>query len=472
MRNKSILLFVWIFLLAFSLTQNSYAQQKYPLGMNFDDASYQQVNKKATLITRDYQVLPKAASLKNFCPIPKNQGQYGTCVGWSTAYAARTILEAKQNNWTDKTTITSNAFAAGFIYKQIKDANDASCRYGSFIDDALSTMMEKGAAKYSLFSESCPDEIPSNVFQAASGYKIQDFARLFEQDDNKSSKIQTTKKALANGNPVVIGMKCPDSFQNASGYWQPSQDEDPSYQYGGHAMCVIGYDNDMYGGAFEIQNSWGTDWGNEGYIWIRYDDFADFVKYGYEVIAINKGSNVAAVDLSGEIKFVNANGSEMNATLQTNQQGVGYYAMTQAYSSGTRFRLYISNNQPAYVYAIGSDLTTKIFNIFPHKAGISAALNYSSNSVAIPDEDHYVQMDNTIGTDYLCVLYSKEPLNIDQIKQLISQQTGSFAEKITKALSTKLVSSDKASFEQGGVRFQAASGDKSVIAVIVETKHI
>jgi C1A family cysteine protease len=48
-------------------------------------------------------------------------------------------------------------------------------------------------------------------------------------------------------------------------------------------MCVIGYDDDMYGGAFEIQNSWGTGWGNDGYIWISYGTFAAFVNQAYEI---------------------------------------------------------------------------------------------------------------------------------------------------------------------------------------------
>ena len=33
------------------------------------------------------------------------------------------------------------------------------------------------------------------------------------------------------------------------------------------------YDNYKYGGAFLIQNSYGKDWGNNGRIWIRYDDY-------------------------------------------------------------------------------------------------------------------------------------------------------------------------------------------------------
>jgi hypothetical protein len=440
--------------------------QTYSLGMNFDDEAYKKVEKKAQLLTRDYTILPKSFSLKQYSPTPGNQGQTGTCVGWSSTYAGRTILEAKANGWTDKTVIGQNIFSPGYVYKLI--STDPSCQNGTYINDAMETLQEKGAPKLKDLPTTCVSSIPANVHSLAAAYKIKGFARLFENDASNAQIIQSTKKSIANGNPVIIGMKCADSFFDAKGAWQPT--EDPNLNYGGHAMCVIGYDDTKFGGAFEIQNSWGTTWGNEGYIWIPYNTYADFTKYGYEMIAFPKTAPKVA-DLSGEIKYVLSSGEEMKANYTTNVGGLGYYKMQEAYSSGTRFRLYISNNQPAFVYAIGSDLTEKIFNIFPHQAGISAALNYESNNVAIPDEEHFIRMDNTIGTDYLCVLYSKEPLDIENIKTQINQQQGTFAEKVSKVLKSKLVNTANAKYNSNNIKFSAESAGKSLMAVVVEIEH-
>ena len=52
----------------------------------------------------------------------------------------------------------------------------------------------------------------------------------------------------------------------------------------GHAMVIIGYDDNMYGGAFEILNSWGEEWGDNGYIWIRE---SDLIKYSLAYWAIH-----------------------------------------------------------------------------------------------------------------------------------------------------------------------------------------
>ena len=38
-------------------------------------------------------------------------------------------------------------------------------------------------------------------------------------------------------------------------------------------MCIVGYDDYKYGGAFEILNSYSAQFGDEGYVWISYDDF-------------------------------------------------------------------------------------------------------------------------------------------------------------------------------------------------------
>ena len=49
---------------------------------------------------------------------------------------------------------------------------------------------------------------------------------------------------------------------------------DGSPKKGGHALLICGYADSI--NAFLVLNSWGTKWGNQGYIWIDYD-FLDTV---------------------------------------------------------------------------------------------------------------------------------------------------------------------------------------------------
>ena len=228
--------------------------QELGTGLNFNDDKYEAVLKKAVLTRSLYSEIPKSYSLKKYAPHPKSQGQFGTCVGWSAAYAGMTILESVQKNRTDKTTITNNTFSPGFIYKQIKTSTDTYCQLGSSISDALDIMKTKGVCKYTDMNEAnCPSYISPTILTKASKYKIKDYAKIFGMFDSKDFKVNAVKKSLSQNNPVIIGMNTPKSFYKALGSWDPT--ESSSMTYGGHAMCVIGYDDNKYGGSFEIMNS-------------------------------------------------------------------------------------------------------------------------------------------------------------------------------------------------------------------------
>jgi Papain family cysteine protease/Domain of unknown function (DUF4384) len=457
---RSLILFALV-----SFAPFAWAQNKLGMGLIFNKERYEQTPMKAPLMRGDYMGMPATASLKKYCPVPQNQGEYGTCVGWSSSYAARTIMEARQNQWTDPNQISKQAFAPGFLYKLVKDPSDVDCMQGLVIEDALDEMKRSGVPKYTTFSESCTERIPNVAYTEAKKYILKDYARVFGDYDSYDTKVQAVKKSIYEGKPVVIGMLCAPSFGEAKNCWQPS--EQASYNFGGHAMCIIGYDDNRCGGAFEIMNSWGTDWGNKGFIWIPYRVFDDFVKYAYEVIDFPKAAPKTA-DLSGKIRIELLDGGDMTAVMANNS---GIYKTTKPYYSGTKFRILISNNEPAYVYAFGSDLSKKSYSIFPHKVGISPALTYKQNNVAIPSEDHHVKMDEKVGKDYLCVIYSRDAIDIQKVMRSMESQAGDFATRLKAVLGDRLVSPENIQFTAGQMNFSAVSNGKSAVALMLEIEH-
>jgi hypothetical protein len=291
-------------------------------------------------------------------------------------------------------------------------------------------------------------------------------------------------------------------------------------------MCVIGYDDTKYGGAVEIMNSWGTDWGNKGFVWVRYSDFAKATKYAFELIDNIAPKPVVVVppapkpnptptptpkptpkpvpvndkiDFAGDIRFVMADGAEMKANIQevrglflpeedkpepknnpnnfkpdpnlTTGKFIAY-RMQRAYSEGTKFQVYLRNNEPAYVYAIAMDGTNKAVTLFPHKKGISPALNYKNNEVALPSEKQFIQMDNVRGTDIFCLLYSKKPLDIENINRKLEQETGTFFQRLYKIMKNDLVPRDALRYYNQKMRFEIKSnGSGSVVPLVVEIPH-
>lgn len=468
-----IRIIITILLVALPLLSYSQDDTEFMTGLLPDDGTYNTLPQKARLITRDYTVLPSAHSLKKYAPTARSQSRFGTCTSWATVYAARTIAEAVRNGWTNKDVITRESFSPLYVYAQIKHTDDYECRRGSHIFNALKVLKEQGVVKNQDFDNLCanPEEITYTLRQKAGQYKIDDYFTLFKLDRiSGEEKVARVKKAIAEDCPVMIAMWLPKSFHSAGGDWS-GIDVNPD-DHGYHAMCVVGYDdNHVGGGAFEIMNSWGQNWGNQGFTWVKYSDFGKYVDQAYEMFVAKKhdGNHSAGGNsLGGEIVLRLSNGEEMKASYNPS---TGTYRLKESYISGTRYRAYISNNEPAYVYVIGSDLTNTPTTVFPPAPTISPALTYKSNCIAIPDERYFIEMDGNTGTDCMIILYSSEPLDTEAIKRKIKAAPGTFSQKVSTALGNKMVSPAGARYNPSKIAFSAQSPTATVVPVIIEIPH-
>jgi hypothetical protein len=447
--------------------------QTYSTGAILDEAIYSGLPQKATQVTRSYTFLPPSASIKPYAPLPGDQGQYGTCVGWSTTYAARTILESLALDRSDRRSTTGEVFSPIFTYKNI--STDPSGQKGTFISDALNFMQKQGAVKRASREVQLDfKDINLEMYTASRRYPIAGYTTLYPYSQGNtadiSERVRKIKKSLAERKPVIIGMNCPNSFFKTKGVWQP--EESSAASYGGHAMCVVGYDDSQYGGAFEVQNSWGERWGNAGYIWIPYDVLGRFAFEAYELI-----ENMAAyetIEYAGSVAielFISKQG--MPVRFQN-----GYYQTTAAYTSGTRFRYLMGNTKPAYVYAFSADEATTTTNqIFPPEEGnISPVLDYKDNVVAIPGEYQgnvqWIRMDDTTGTDYLVVLFAKQELDLNAIRSRFAKAQGAFPDRVAQAVGSDFIPPQKANYELTDMKFSAKSTNpKAVFGLLLAITH-
>ena len=464
----------------------------YATGLVMDNEAYEKIPQKPTLLTRDYTSLPNSYSLRKYCPKVGSQGSYGTCTAWSSTYAARTIAEAVKWGWTDQEVITDEAFAPLYIYAQIKDKSDNTCRNGTRMDLALKLLKTKGAPKFKNFQVKCADYVPQWIMDEAEEYPIDDYFTLFNYHCTSfDEKVNKTKKALSQDRPVLINMQFPSSFFRAGDVWQGNVENAPIRLY--HAMCVVAYDDNKEGGAFQIMNSWGETWGNGGYTWVKYADYVKYVDWAFEIyvkkalypeLITQKEKEVIAEEpqievekkfdnidnhLSGRMYIQLSTGEKMDQRLVK-----GVWPMYKAkgkYISGTRYRVYLSNDAPAYVYIVGSDLENHVTKVFPPADNISPALVYSSNNMALPNENYYISMDNTQGKDYLCMLYAARELPINDIIKRIRFAQGSFAEKLVSALSEfGLAPAGDISYNKTDVSFSATTKG-IVVPMVVEIAH-
>lgn len=229
-----------------------------------------------------YTKMPLFVNLKKYTPYPQSQGETGACVGWATGYGALTTAIAASRRITDRQKITDNAFSAMFIYNQIKVGD---CKAGAKISDALEFLLKHGDCRSRIFDDSTTScsKVPSDEDKTnARKFKIKDYYTLFKLDDSPKVKKFKIKKSLSEGNPIVVGMNILKNFitlNKEDKYWKPSAGD--ATNAGGHAMVVVGYNDGRQ--AFEVMNSWGKNWGNEGFMWIKYKDFIKYCKYAYQL---------------------------------------------------------------------------------------------------------------------------------------------------------------------------------------------
>ncbi len=550
---KQILLFLSLFLY---LSLN--AQEK-GTGLIFDPPTLRGIPYKAKLTANSYGSMPASASLEKYCPTAGDQGRYGTCVAFAAGYHLRTILYAKTQSEPDpdgvveKVNPNAKIFSPTYIYEQIKDKGDNNCQGGSNPVNAFELMKTTGIATISKQPYSCGTSVNSDAQLEAVDFRISDYQILYLPDETDDDlKVNSVKKALSEGYPCMLGFIVAKSFYSAIGdVWrEESTDDGPTGQHGRHAMCVVGYDNNKYGGAFRVMNSWGTAWRDKGYVWIPYKDFAKYSLLAIQAYAPPKEFRpkptpsvyvpkprkkeendnpapvkpepkptpskpepvkpqpkptpnkptpvnpeppkpapikpVLKVSLSGEVEFVQNTGDKMpaNRVLTRNlvvaddddkkayKEDLVAYRMDNSYSSGTKFRFFITTNSDSYIYAFATDLSGKVNKIMPFDDNMSPRIGANSQ-VAFPSEKKVVKMDDNAGTDYMLILYSKEPLDAAQMLTKMNAAKGGLSQKIKAALGDKLILPSNVTYNTQKIGFDVKKGEYSgtVVPLMVELSH-
>lgn len=191
-----------------------------------------------------------------------DQGHTGSCVGWATAYGLRRWLHFKQTGM-------RRNFSVRFVWMGSKeydpfDMNVAFDLAGTRIRDAFKVMRKFGACRDTLWPFSASLPIPDReraIKLNAMQFRIGNYCNL--------SSNAARRAHLAKAGPFVVGVPV---YSNWPGSGQPGDAiiPDPGgVARGGHAVLVVGYDDDKK--LFRFQNSWGRNWGKRGYGFFTYD---------------------------------------------------------------------------------------------------------------------------------------------------------------------------------------------------------
>jgi len=218
----------------------------------------------------DSKDLPEVFSRRSEMTPVKDQGKRGTCTAFTVAGLAEWIEKKK----TGKDIDLSEQFL--FDVTKVLDELARFYSHGSTIRTAMKALQKKGICEEKFFKyepkarqDIYKTQVPSReAFKDAAKRKIEKYRSVVRV-------VTEIEKAVYNVGPLPGGVRLYRDFRHSrkTGILPPPKTSKDKFI--NHGILVVGYDRKRK--LIEVKNSWGEDYGDEGYSWIPYDYFPNHV---------------------------------------------------------------------------------------------------------------------------------------------------------------------------------------------------
>jgi C1A family cysteine protease len=232
-------------------------------------------SRQVTTSSAQYTALPYNYDNSRNYPTPRSQGAQGSCTAWAAAYALRSLQEWEEHGWDYS---EDHLYSPSFVYNLGNGGEDS----GMSIVAALKILENYGAATL--------DVMPYNP----NDYLTQpgDLAKNLAWENRIASwqavqGVNSIKNAILNFGGAIVGVPIYPEF-NVINADNPVYDDMSGIQESSHAICLVGWDNGIQ--AFKFINSWGTEWGIDGFGWISYE-IVNTANYAYYMVDVNGNLN-------------------------------------------------------------------------------------------------------------------------------------------------------------------------------------
>jgi len=215
--------------------------------------------------------LPPRADLRRYLPPIGDQGSQGSCTAWATAYNALSLAfnRAVEQRLGSIPKSGKVAFSPAYTFNLI---HQGRCEGGTSFPDAFNTIRDQGLVRTNdlpYTADSCTALPDPNIRKQARNKRLLTYTRIPADQPGSLDKI---RGAIHEGKPVAFGM-----YTGA----RPAETAFDAYRggvfnarmsrSGAHAMLLVGYDDADR--TFTVANSWGKDWGEQGFMRISHDSF-------------------------------------------------------------------------------------------------------------------------------------------------------------------------------------------------------
>ncbi len=247
------------------------------------------IRSKSKKLPKTVKAAPSAVDLREWCSPIEDQGSLGSC----TANAGVALLEYYQRRAFGRHLDGSRIF----LYKVTRNLLGWTGDQGAYLRSTMKALALFGVPPEDYCKYVIQDydiEPAAFCYAFALSYRAIQYYRLDPPGQETSKTLELLKQNLAAGLPSMFGFTVYSSIPPlGDGKGEipfPKRGENVE---GGHAIVAVGYDDKKKigkdTGAILIRNSWGTEWGVEGYGWLPYSyvqaglavDFWSLVEAGF-----------------------------------------------------------------------------------------------------------------------------------------------------------------------------------------------
>jgi hypothetical protein len=244
-------------------------------------------------------VLPAAVDWRNnegnwVTPV-KNQGECGSCGAFATVAAFETLIMLEAGN-PEPAADLSEQYIVSCGPAGTRDGYAYGGCIGNYSDYISDFLRGAGVPDEACFAyatgQDTGTEPPCGAACAdasARATKIRSWYYIAPQAVSHLPTPDQIKAVLVN-KPVPCGMYIYDDFKHyAGGIYEPVTGQDI---IGGHLACIVGYDDSQQ--CWIVKNSWGTEWGEDGFFRIGYNQTSgsSLTMFGLEALNLHYGDSV------------------------------------------------------------------------------------------------------------------------------------------------------------------------------------